>query len=228
MDKRTVLCLVAGNRFFVVDHDDACVVQFLTESFHKQVFLSDEQWGERGVVVVPAPAFAQTCVVFHRCVSNQTSADGVDAHLQDAFDKGPHVVVVETGIHTAHAVEVASENVALDETRVVERGAELVTSAQLVDGGDGRHELHGRGGAQRLAFTLLVEGGVGRQVVDHQSELRLLQQGLVHKTVEACRHVFRPLQSWRDGVGTDGIGDNDGEGVLCRYFYRQPQNRSDK
>ena len=75
--------------------------------------------GVSEVVVVPAPAFAQTRVVLHRRVGYQASADGVDAHLLQTLCKGPHVVVVESGVHAAYAVEVASEDVAIDEARII-------------------------------------------------------------------------------------------------------------
>ena len=57
MDEGTVLRLIVGDGLLVVDHSDTHIFEFLTQALHKHILLSNEQRGERGIVVVPAPAF---------------------------------------------------------------------------------------------------------------------------------------------------------------------------
>ena len=71
----------------------------------------------------------------------------------------------------------------------------------MVQGCDGRDQLHGGGGAHAVTVVVAVEGRVGREVPHHEAQLGGLQQWVGQQRVQSCLHVLRPWQMGRNAVG---------------------------
>ena len=111
--------------------------------------------------------------------------DTVDTQRTDAAHETVHIVVVEHRVHAAHTIDITQEHTVLYLARIVQRGAVLVIATQQVEGSHGCEQLHGGGRAERLFGTIGIDGGVGRKVVDHQSQLCTFEQGIQHERIEA-------------------------------------------
>ena len=154
---------------------DACILQPVDETIHKPVLSGKDQRRKHRIVVVPAPALAQEIGVLHRAVGIDAATDGVDTHVLQTAHKSPHVVVVESRIHAAHAVHVAVEHALLYLARVLELRLKLIRAAQPVEGCDGCEQLHRAGRTHELTLAMAIDARVGLQVPHHDGNLRSLE-----------------------------------------------------
>ena len=185
---------------------DAGIAKLLQETAHETVFLTHQQGRERGVVVVPAPSFAPSVAVLHRQVGTNVAAYGVHPQPLHALHEGVQVVDVERRVHAALAIKVSTQHTRVYLARIVEARPELIVAAQLIERGHGINHLHRRGRTHLLALVILVDHGVGRQVVHLQSYLRGLELPAQQNGIQPCLHVLGPRQRHGLGYGVHGHG----------------------
>ena len=154
---------------------DACILQPVDETIHKPVLSGKDQRRKHRIVVVPAPPLAQEIGVLHRAVGIDAATNGIDTHVLQTAHKSPHVVVVESRIHAAHAVHVAVEHAFLYLARVLELRLKLIRAAQPVEGCDGCEQLHRAGRTHELTLAMAIDARVGLQVPHHDGNLRSLE-----------------------------------------------------
>ena len=123
------------------------------EPVHKDIFPTIHQGRKYRIVVVPAPTATQEVGIFHRFVCIEGAAEGVYAHLLQAFDKRIHIIGVESRVESTHTVDISGERMVLYATRIAEFGFELMRAAEPIDGCYSGENLHCGGRTHELAFV---------------------------------------------------------------------------
>ena len=76
----------------------------------------------------------------------------------------------------------------------------------MLQGSDGREELHGRRRTHGLPVVMHEENRVGREIPDHQSQLRGLQQWSIKQPGQPLLYIQRPGQIKRQGIAYHRVG----------------------
>ena len=173
--------------------------------------------------VVPQPARAPVERVLHRHVAHDAAVHHADAPLRQAADELLQVVRVELGVEAAHHVEVAPQRVARHAARGPQLRAERLHGPRLCQRRDGRHHLHGRGGARQLVGLMFVERASGREVVDADTRRGAPWQTVLYDCVEAGAQQavgrLRRLSPQAGGAGKEQQGEQE-DGLHQGHAYR--------
>ena len=96
----------------------------------------------------------------------------IHAHIFETGDKGGHIIIIETRVHTPDAIHVALEYPLINRARIFQGRFKLVRTTQLIERCNRRHEFHGAGRTHQLALTEAVDAGICLQVPNHDTHLR--------------------------------------------------------
>ena len=124
------------------------------------------------------------------------------------FDDGAQIVVCEERIHAAVNVNVAHSTRIVGFAAGLEGGGETIVGTEQIECGDRRDHLHVGGGTQALVQSVGVECAVVGEIIDTDSHLRPIEEGVFQQGVETAHDGAgeKVGRSLRRGVtrGIDG------------------------
>ena len=178
-------------------HEDyALLPQTARQTVAELILPPHQKRRENRVLVVPAPAFAQSVAVFHRQVQTDVALYRVDAQCRYAVHYVADVAVGNGRVEAALAVDVAVERETVILSRISHPRLDAVAGAEPVHRRHRHHHLQRACRPQQLPGVKLEQGGVGSEVVYLHPHHRCVEYRCVLEyVVYTLQHVLRPGQS---------------------------------
>ena len=143
---------------------------------------------ERSCLIVPTPSASQGRRVLHRGIEHHIAHNFSHTVSPQLFDDGAQIVVCEERIHAAANVNVAHSTRIVGFAAGLEGGGETIVGTEQIECGDRRDHLHVGGGTQALVQSVGVECAVVGEIIDTDSHLRPIEEGVFQQGVETAHN----------------------------------------
>lgn len=169
--------------------DDTCTSEGFTEVTLEGVLALIEEGGEGNRLIIPTPSPSERKGVFECGIADDVSGDIGNAIFPNGMGKGSEIVGIDHGVH-------ASADDYLRGVGDVEAGLIGVVGAEIGEsGGSGEQFLTG-GGTHALAAAVIVEGSIGGDVIDIETELCAVENLVLQQSINAAADGGRKSICW--------------------------------
>ena len=190
---------------------NALRLQTAAESIEESLATLVEQRRERRILIVPTPSPSRLQRVLYRTVDDDGPPQPRDASLTERTDESPKVGRGEERVEPRANAHDGVWHLQR------ERRGKLVVHPKRGEGSDGGDEFLTRCWTQILPMSRRKDHAVGSEVIDAQSELRVLQERIAEQEVESLAELQREGRGGKRSLGIPGIS-NCAVGLRCREF----------